>query len=93
MGTAHAISCVLPFDSLKQHHPIDDSCVPTGKSDPRTPQALQNQAKNDFCSDGVPVHETFDDLKTLQSDAAGRVTFGGDRKIPPDRSLLRKVPF
>jgi hypothetical protein len=89
---AMAISCVLPFDSIKQHHPIDDSCGLSGNGKPDTPQALQNQAKNNFCASGVPVNVDFSVLRQLQQDAANKVTFGSDSKLPADRALLRNFP-
>src|SRR5208282_800406 len=45
-------SCTLPFDAIKQHHPIDDSCFADGAAQPDTPQSAQNDAKNNFCSTG-----------------------------------------
>jgi hypothetical protein len=92
-ASAVSISCVLPFDSIKQTHPIDNSCGSSGNAKENTPQALQNQAKNNFCSSGVPVNVAFDDLRQLQNEAAGSVTFGGDNKLPNDRSLLHSFSF
>jgi hypothetical protein len=91
-GLLASPSCTLPFDSIKQHHPIDDSCGPSGNGKPGTPQAAQNQAKNDFCASGVPTNVDFAILRQLQQDAANKVTFGGDSKLPADRSLLRSFP-
>src|SRR5947209_2929816 len=48
---AFELSCTLPFEALSQSHPIDDACGPDGKSDPNSPQAVQNDAKNNFCAD------------------------------------------
>jgi hypothetical protein len=91
-GKGIAISCTLPFDAIKVHHPIDDSCPATGASTPNTPQAAQNEAKNGFCSSGVPVSVTFATLRQLQAEAASKVTFGSDAKLPKDRSLLKNLP-
>ena len=34
----------MPFDAIKVHHPIDDSCTSDGKAAANTPQAAQNEA-------------------------------------------------
>jgi hypothetical protein len=86
------VSCALPFDSIKQHHPIDDSCTSIGNAKPDSPQAAQNQEKDNFCVSGAPVNVDFAVLRQLQQDAAQRVTFGSDSKLPVDRSLLRDFP-
>jgi hypothetical protein len=90
-----SISCTLPFDAIKQHHPIDDSCSADGAAQPDTPQSAQNNAKNNFCSTGAPVNIDFDVLHQLQADAAkpgSGITFGGDALLPKDRSVLRDLP-
>lgn len=91
-----AISCTLPFETIKQHHAIDDSCPATGSSDPSTNtgarQAAQNQAKNNFCAANAPVNIDFDVLHQLQQEAASVTTFGGDQELPQDRSVLRHLP-
>jgi len=89
-----APACTLPFDAIKQHHPIDDSCTADGSSTPGTPQSQQNEVKNNFCSSGAPVNIDFDVLRQLQADAAnsgGRITFGSDAQLPRDRSVLRDL--
>jgi len=89
------ISCTLPFNAIKQHHPIDDSCSADGAAQPDTPQSAQNDAKNNFCSTGTPVNIDFDVLHQLQADAAkpgSGITFGSDPQLPKDRSLLRDLP-
>lgn len=88
-------ACTLPFDSIKQHHPIDDSCSADGAAQPGTPQAAQNDAKNNFCSSGTPVNITADVLRQLQADVAkpgSGITFGSDAQLPKDRSVLRDLP-
>ncbi len=87
-------ACTLPFDSIKQHHPIDDSCSADGAASPGTPQSAQNDAKNNFCSTGTPVNIDFDVLHQLQQDAkpGSGITFGGDALLPKDRSVLRNLP-
>ncbi len=90
-----AISCTLPFDAIKQHHPIDDSCSADGAAQPDTPQSAQNDAKNNFCSTGTPVNIDVQVLQQLQQDAAkpgSGITFGSDAQLPKDRSVLRDLP-
>jgi len=91
-GPGNVISCTLPFDAIKVHHPIDDSCTADGNGKPGTPQAAQNDQKNNFCVSGPPVNVTFDVLRQLQQEAASKVTFGADSKLPTDRSLLQGLP-
>jgi len=88
-------SCTLPFDAIKEHHPIDDSCFADGAAEPNTPQSAQNDAKNNFCATGSPVNIDFDVLHQLQQDAAksgSGITFGSDGQLPKDRSVLRNLP-
>jgi hypothetical protein len=87
-------ACTLPFEAIQQHHPIDDSCGADGTAT-TAPQAAQNEAKNNFCSATAPVNIDFEVLRQLQADAAkpgSGITFGGDRQIPRDRSVLRNLP-
>jgi hypothetical protein len=86
------ISCTLPFNAIQQHHPIDDSCGIDGNAQPNTPQAAQNEAKNNFCASGVPVDIDFKVLQELQDAAAHRATFGSDKSLPKDRSVLQDLP-
>jgi hypothetical protein len=88
-------SCTLPFDAIKERHPIDDSCSDDGAAQPDTPQAAQNDAKNNFCATGTPINIDFDVLHQLQADAAkpgSGITFGSDGQLPKDRSVLRALP-
>jgi len=86
-------ACTLPFDSIKQHHPIDNSCTAHGLVMADAPQSAQNDAKNNFCSSGTPVNIDFDVLRQLQADAAkSGITFGSNDQLPRDRSVLRKLP-
>jgi len=87
---AFALSCTLPFDAIKRHHPIDDSCGEFGNEQGPSVRGLQNQAKNNFCAQGAPVDVDFEVLHQLQQDAeTAGISFGSDSKIPPDRSVLR----
>jgi hypothetical protein len=95
VATAVGSSCTLPFDAIKQHHPIDDSCTADGAAKPDTPQSAQNDAKNNFCSTSAPVNIDFDVLRQLQQDAAkpgSGITFGSDGQLPKDRTVLRNLP-
>lgn len=86
-------SCTLPFQSIATRHPIDGSCPANGAAKLNTPQAAQNQAKNNFCASGTPVNIDFDVLRQLQQDAATKgISFGGDSQLPDDRSQLRNLP-
>ena len=88
-------ACTLPFDAIKEHHPIDDSCFADGSAQPDTPQSAQNDAKNNFCSTGTPVNIDVDVLRQLQQDAAkpgSGITFGSDGQLPKDRTVLRNLP-
>src|ERR1700690_862029 len=95
VSTAVGPSCTLPFDAIKQHHPIDDSCSADGAAQPDTPQSAQNDAKNNFCTTGDPINIDFDVLHQLQADVSksdSGVTFGSDSQLPKDRSVLRDLP-
>ncbi len=85
-------ACTLPFQPIAQHHPIDNSCGPDGNGQASSPQAAQNDAKNNFCASGAPVDVDFDVLHQLEEVAERRVTFGGDSSLPEDRSLIRSIP-
>ncbi len=92
-GSGHMVqACTLPFNPIAQHHPVDDSCGPDGKGAPNSPQAMQNDAKNNFCASGAPVDVDFDVLHQLQQVANTRVTFGSDASLPHDRTPLRSIP-
>lgn len=92
-GEGFADACILPFSSIEQHHPIDDSCSVTGNASTQ-PAADQNTAKNNFCATGTPATITFDQLRQLQADAAAAgsgITFGGESQLPRDRTVLRNL--
>src|SRR5882724_1966070 len=60
-GTARAQDfpgCILPFDSIKESHPLDGSCGAEGKTSSDATR-LQNTAKNNFCATGSRVSLTF----------------------------------
>jgi hypothetical protein len=88
----HPPVCTLPFDAIKKHHPIDDSCTPDGAAQPNTPQSAQNDAKNNYCATGTPVNITFDVLHQLQHAAeSSGISFGSDSQLPKDRSALHNL--
>jgi hypothetical protein len=92
-GTGHMpIACTLPFKAIEQNHPIDDSCGPDGNGKANSPQAAQNDAKNNFCASGAPIDVDFDVLHQLEEVAEKRVTFGGDNSLPENRTPLRSIP-
>jgi hypothetical protein len=87
------LSCNLPFDAIKQIHPIDGSCAATGNAKLPDARAQQNAAKNNFCNTGTPVNVDFDVMHQLQQDAEDRgISFGSDAKIPEDRTALAHLP-
>ena len=93
-GGPLTISCPLPFQSIEENHPIDGSCPAAGAAKSGTPQAAQNEAKNNFCASGTAVNIDFDTLRQLQRDveASGSgITFGSDSQLPRDRSALRNL--
>jgi len=95
-GVVTPPACTLPFGPIQMHHPIDDSCPASGNASVDNPkqkaQALQNEAKNNFCAVGAPANIDFEVLHQLQQDAENaRISFGNDSQIPPDRSVLRNL--
>lgn len=64
--------CTLPFDSIKQKHPIiDDSCSLDGsKRDGGNLSAgklAENHVKNNFCASSPPVDISYDDLIKMET--------------------------
>jgi hypothetical protein len=71
-GKAFDPGCTLPFDAIKQKHPIiDDTCSIDGnkKGGGKLTEGklAENHAKNNFCLTGTPVDISYDDLLQLQS--------------------------
>lgn len=90
--SALGLSCSVPFDSIKQMHPIDDACGTDGSASEGTAQAAQNDAKNNFCRTGTPTDLTFGDFDSLQQAAVARhVPFGSAFHLPSDRSVLASL--
>ena len=94
--------CTLPFDAIKHHHPIDDTCPRRGNvpdpppaSGPNGPaHALQNEAKNNFCATGDAALVTFFSFKKLQQkldQKAPEARHWTRTSLPADRSVLSDV--
>jgi hypothetical protein len=71
-GHGFDTGCALPFDSIKQKHPIiDDSCTADGSKrgggDLSPGKLAENHAKNNFCATGAPVDISYDNLLQLES--------------------------
>jgi len=83
--------CELPFASLAQRRPIDDSCDPDGSAT-TDPQREQNKAKNNFCASGSPSRITFQTLTRLQQTAEDLdIPHGSSNRLPADRSVLHGI--
>jgi hypothetical protein len=87
--------CTLPFDAIKLHHPVDDSCwargdvpnPPVGSND--AGHALQNEAKNNFRASGAPVRVTFASFVKLQQKLHQKIPAAkmwNREHLPADRS-------
>jgi hypothetical protein len=71
-GHGFDAGCTLPFDSIKQKHPIiDDSCSVDGSKrdggELSQGKLAENHAKNNFCATGPPVDISYDDLLQLET--------------------------
>ena len=89
-----AVPCgALPFEDIKEKHPIDDECDIEGQGSDRS--HLQNRAKNNFCAKGSPIIVTFSTFMRLQQAAdkfdKSEIPFGSGNSLPPDRSKLKDV--
>jgi len=83
--------CALPFESIKEAHPIDSSCGPEGRT-ASDANRLQNIAKNNFCATGDPVIVTFNTFPKLQQAAENQnIPFGSGQNLPDDRSVLKGI--
>src|SRR6266705_1278682 len=93
--------CTLPFDGIKETHPIDHLCPRARGNVPDPPvagndaaHALQNERKNNFCATGGPALVTFFSFKKLQQKLDQKTP---DAKhwtrtnLPADRSVLSDV--
>jgi len=91
--TSFVVGCSLPFESIKQKNlAIDKQCGIDGTAKANSAGALQNEKKNNFCATGTPVElsfSTFDDLQ--KQAAANHITFGEEKLLPTDRSVLANL--
>jgi hypothetical protein len=80
--------CALPFEDIAMEHDLDQDCGAEGKTS-SSANALQNQAKNNFCAQGPPARVSRWSFVRLQraSDNAG---FTSDNP-PADRSGLQDL--
>ena len=94
------VSCTLPFESIKVHHPIDDSCAMRGDvPEPPVPandsaHAAQNDAKNNYCASGSPALITFATFARLQTKLDQKLPAAktwGRENLPDDRSALAAI--
>lgn len=93
--------CTLPFDSIKMTHPIDHLCPLARGNVPDPPvetndaaHALQNEAKNNFCSTGGPALVTFSSFTKLQQKLDQKTPEAEHwtrANLPADRSVLKDV--
>lgn len=93
--------CPLPFEAIKAHHPIDDTCQARGDApDPPAPasndaaHALQNEAKNSFCRSGTAALVTFWSFSQLQKKLDQKVPVAAHwnrEHLPNDRSVLASL--
>jgi len=87
--------CTLAFESIKVHHPIDDSCTARGDipdppvADNDVGHALQNELKNNFCVTGSPAKITFASFAKLQQKLDQKIPAAktwNRNHLPPERS-------
>ena len=83
--------CKLPFDDIKERHPIDDDCGIQGDAT-KPDHQIQNAAKNNFCGTGKPIPVTISTFVNLMQAAVDDdIPFGSSNKLPPDRSVLHNL--
>jgi hypothetical protein len=83
--------CPLPIGSIAAHHPIDDGCGLRGADGARPTDALQNEAKNNFCAPlDSPSWVTRKSFLGLQK-AADQDHDVTPAKPPEDRSTLKNI--
>jgi hypothetical protein len=92
---AFKLNCdTLPFESIKNHHPIDRECGNEGEPVKKNVEAnkKQNAAKNNFCAKG-----NITDMKRLGFVALHKkvkekdISYGSSVKVPKDRSDLETL--
>ena len=84
--------CTVPYASIAEHHPIDDTCGLDGDAAGDPPHAAQNRAKNNLCATGAAL-VTFFSFKKLQQkvDLVPGATSWDRFHLPPDRSVLANL--
>lgn len=87
--------CPVPYEAIKQAHPIDEACNLSGESEEYAPsskaQRRANEAKNELCAPGPPVLLTIKDFERLQGRVEDEGIDFGPFKHPKDRSALRNL--
>ena len=84
--------CTLPFESIKEKHPIiDDSCGIDGSdknhATPKKAKLAENHAKNNFCLVGPPIDISYANLIELQKARANV----HDRDLPDEETRKSKL--
>lgn len=83
--------CQVPFEDIKETHPIDASCGLEGVGNTDA-QLAQNRAKNNFCAPGSPTRVTYSTFLKLQRAAEQQdIPFGSGNSLPEDRAVLRDL--
>jgi hypothetical protein len=86
-----SIECSLPFEHIREQHPIDTVCGRDGLTD-KPENRIQDAVKNNFCALGPPVPLSFEDFRALQVVVSERgIPFGRRDQLPADRSVLRSL--
>ena len=88
--------CQLPFEAIKQQHPIDGQCPAGGYSalhGGEQMHILQNLAKNNFCITGAPVAISYNDFVNLQTavNQMKDLAWGSGSRMPTDRTPLQNL--
>jgi hypothetical protein len=98
------LDCQLPFENIKKHHPIDDTCAGAGEAPTPTPNPeqiaanrLQNLTKNNFCATTPtpgPALVTFISFKKLQQkldQKAPEAKHWWRKNLPKNREVFRDI--
>lgn len=90
-GDAFAPTCAVPYGSVGEVRPIDNTCGPEGTGSAKS--QAQNRAKNNLCAAGPTVdlnRQAFTRLQTAVNNLEGFV-WGSPTALPDDRSPLRDL--
>lgn len=93
---AFTVNCDLPFEAIKQQHPIDGQCPAGGYSALHNGQQmhiLQNLAKNNFCVEGDATPVVYNDFVSLQTavNQMKDLAWGSGERMPTDRTPLQNL--